>query len=203
MAIAPVVSKSGARRRKPAGEAPALTVSRPELQIDGSDREFRGFVHGMLAFAARLEAVRSGFASLIGLTGIQYTILISVNHLERQGDVSVSMIADHLHVSGAFVTTETGKLLKFGLLTKRPDPQDGRRVCLSITRRGRDLLRRLAPTQVQVNDVLFEFLDAAEFRHFRGMVDRMTACGDRAVDLLDYLAKQRDGTGTFGGRPKS
>jgi DNA-binding MarR family transcriptional regulator len=203
MAIAPVVSKSGARRRKPAREAPALTVSRPELQIDGSDREFRAFVHGMLAFAARLEAVRAGFAGLIGLTGIQYTILISVHHLERQGDVGVSMIAEHLHVSGAFVTTETGKLLKFGFLTKRPDPQDGRRVCLSVTRKGRDLLRRLAPTQVQVNDVLFEFLDAAEFRHFRGMVDRMTACGDRAVDLLGYLAKQRDGTGTFGGRPKS
>src|SRR6266852_3459839 len=202
MAIAAVVSKSGARRRKPAREAPALTVSRPELQIDGSDREFRAFVHGLLVFAARLEAVRSGFASLIGLTGIQYTILISVHHLERQGDVSVSMIAEHLHVSGAFVTTETGKLLKFGFLTKRPDPEDGRRVCLSITRKGRDLLRRLAPTQVQINDVLFEFLDAAEFRHFRGMVDRMTACGDRAVDLLEYLAKQREGTGTFGGRPK-
>lgn len=134
--------------------------------------------------------MRSGFASLIGLTGIQYTILISVHHLQQQGDVSVSMIAEHLHVSGAFVTTETGKLLKFGFLTKRPDAQDGRRVCLAITRKGRDLLRRLAPVQVQVNDVLFEFLDAAGFRYLRGMVDEMTACGDLAVDLLDYLAKR-------------
>ena len=171
-------------------DTPPLTVSRPELLIDGSDREFRALVHGMLAFAARLEAVRSGFASLIGLTGIQYTILISVHHLRQQGDVSVSMIAGHLHVSGAFVTTETGKLLKLGFLTKRPDPQDGRRVCLSVTRKGRDLLRRLAPVQVQVNDALFEFLDAAEVRHLRGMVDKMTACGDRAVDLLDYFAKR-------------
>jgi DNA-binding MarR family transcriptional regulator len=189
MPISSVVSKSGVRKRKRAGETPALTISRPELQIDGSDREFRGFVHGMLAFAARLEAVRSGFASLIGLTGIQYTILISVQHLQDQGDVSVSMIAEHLHVSGAFVTTETGKLLKFGLLTKRQDPQDGRRVCLRITRKGRDLLKRLAPTQVQVNDVLFEFMDGSEFKQFRAMVDRMAACGDRAVDLLDYCSR--------------
>jgi MarR family transcriptional regulator, organic hydroperoxide resistance regulator len=121
------------RKRRPGAENPALTVSRPELQVDGSDREFRGFVHGMLAFAARLEAVRSGFAGLIGFTGIQYRILISVHHLERQGDVSVSMIAEHLHVSGAFVTTETGKLLRFGFITKRADQQDGRRVCLSVT----------------------------------------------------------------------
>ena len=41
----------------------------------------------------------------------------------------------------------------------------------------------------QVNDVLFDFMDAAEFRQFRAMVDRMTECGDRAVDLLDYLGE--------------
>ena len=167
---------------------PPLTVSRPELLIDGSDRDFRALVHGMLAFAARLEAVRTGFAGIIGLTGIQYTILISVSHLERVGDVSVSMIAAHLHLSGAFVTIETGKLLKLGLLTKRPDQHDRRRVCLGITRKGAGLLRRLAPVQARVNDVLFEFLDAAQFRHFRGLVDRMTECGDRAVALLEYLA---------------
>ena len=165
-----------------------MTISRPELQIDGSDQDFRAFVHGLLAFAARLEAVRSGFAGILGLTGIQYTVLMSVNHLEHRGDVSVGMIAGHLHVSGAFVTSETGKLLKLGFLTKRPDPKDRRRVCLSVTRKGRDLLKTLAPTQVKVNDVLFEFLEASQFRQFRGMVDRMTACGDRAVALLDYLA---------------
>jgi DNA-binding MarR family transcriptional regulator len=167
---------------------PPLTVSRQELLVNGSDRDFRALVHGMLAFSARLEAVRSGFAGIIGLTGIQYTILISVSHLERTGDVSVSMIAAHLHISGAFVTIETGKLLKLGLLTKRPDPRDRRRVCLSIAKKGADLLSRLAPTQAQVNDVLFEFLDAAQFRQFRGLVDPMTECGDQAVALLEYLA---------------
>src|SRR5215472_10241170 len=136
MPVSPAVSKPGVRQRKGAGEMPPLTISRPELQIDGSDLEFRAYVHGMLAFAARLEGVRSGFAALIGLTGIQYTILISVSHLLREGEVSVSMIAGHLHVSGAFVTIETGKLLKMGLLTKRPDIHDRRRVCLSITKKG-------------------------------------------------------------------
>ncbi len=171
--------------RKP---SPPLTVSRPELLADGSDRDFRALVHGMLAFSARLEAVRSGFAAILGLTGIQYTILISVSHLERAGDVSVSMVAAHLHISGAFVTIETGKLLKLGLLAKLPDPKDRRRVCLSITKKGADLLCRLAPLQAQVNDLLFEFLDAQQFRQFRALVDRMTECGDRSVKLLGYLA---------------
>lgn len=196
-----IVAKPTVRKRKSGVETPPMTISRPELRIDGSDREFRAFVHGMLAFAARLEAVRSGFAALVGLTGIQYTILISVGHLLGQGEVSVSMIAEHLHLSGAFVTIETGKLLKLGLLAKRPDINDRRRVCLSITKKGRELLKRLAPTQVEVNDILFGFMDAAEFRHMRAMVDRMTVCGDQAVDLIEYVSKQR-ATGTYGTRPK-
>jgi DNA-binding MarR family transcriptional regulator len=195
MPISPTVPKQGSRKRPPGNETP-LTISRPELKIDGSDHEFRSFVHGMLAFAARLEAVRSGFAGLVGLTGIQYTILISVKHLELQGQVNVSTIAEHLRVSGAFVTIETGKLLKLGLLTKRPDPEDRRRVCLSVTAKGRERLKRLAPAQVKVNDVLFEFMDAAEFRQLRGMVDRMTSCGDRAVALLDYLSKHGAASGS-------
>ena len=165
-----------------------LTISRPELQVQGSDQEFRALVHGMLAFAARLEAVRSGFGSIIGLTGIQYTILISVAHLEEQGGVSVNTISAHLRVSGPFITIETNKLLGVGLLTKRQDVKDRRRVCLRVTRKGRDLLGKLAPIQVQVNDILFGFLDATQFRQLHGMVDEMSACGDRAVALLDYIA---------------
>src|SRR5207302_7108369 len=95
-----------------------LTVSRPELLVDGSDAQFRAFVHGMLAFAAQLEAVRDGFAALVGLTGIQYTILISISHLQTEREVTVGAAADHLHLSGAFVTTEPGKHLRLGLITQ-------------------------------------------------------------------------------------
>jgi DNA-binding MarR family transcriptional regulator len=168
-----------------------LTVSRPELLVNGSDQDFRAVVHGLLAFAARLEGVRTGFARFLGLTGIQYTILISVSHLERQGEVSVNKVAEHLHISGAFVTIETGKLVKLALLTKHPDPKDRRRVCLSITKKGARLLKRLAPTQAQVNDLLFSFLDAAQFQQFRGIVDQMTKCGDEAVALLKSLCDSR------------
>jgi DNA-binding MarR family transcriptional regulator len=171
-----------------AKRTPPRTVSRPELLANGSDRDFRALVHGLLAFSARLEAVRSGFGGLLGLTGIQYTILISVGHLEPAGDVGVNHIAAHLHISGAFVTIETGKLLKLGLLAKRPHTRDRRRVCLSITEKGSALLQQLAPIQAQVNDVLFEFLDTAQFRQFRELVGRMTECGDRAVTLLQHLA---------------
>jgi DNA-binding MarR family transcriptional regulator len=177
------------RRAQSKTGAKQLTVSRPELLANGSDGQFRALVHGMLAFAARLEGVRNGFAALLGLTGIQYTILISISHLDTDGDVTVGAVAGHLHLSGAFVTSETGKLLRLGLITKVQDLNDRRRVCLGVTSRGRELLSNLTPVQVQVNDVLFDFLSAEQFRSLGHQIDRIVACGDRAISLLDYLSR--------------
>jgi DNA-binding MarR family transcriptional regulator len=183
------MSTASSSRPKSRPGAQPLTVSRAELLVNGSDAQFRAFVHGMLAFAARLEGVRSGFAALLGLTGIQYTILISISHLHADGDVTVGAVAEHLHLSGAFVTIETGKLLRLGLITKVQDLNDRRRVCLGVTSRGRQLLSNLIPVQVPVNDVLFDFLSAQQFRALGPMLDRIVACGDRAIALLDYVSK--------------
>ena len=168
---------------------PPLTVSLPNLIDNGSDNDFRTLVHGLLALGARLEAVRSGFGALIGLSGIQYTILISIAHLEPAGDVSVGKIAGHLHLSGAFVTVETGKLIKLGLLTKDVDPKDRRRVCLRVTPKGFDLLDSLAPTQRQVNDMLFGPLAKEQFAGWGGAVNELVKTGDQAISLLEYLTR--------------
>src|SRR5580704_14975771 len=160
---------------------PPLTVSLPNLIDNGSDDDFRKLVHGLLALGARLESVRSGFGTLIGLSGIQYTILISVGHLEIESNASVTRVARHLSLSGAFVTVETGKLIKLGLLTKQTDPKDRRRVCLRMTSKGLDLLASLAPAQRKVNDVLFEPIEAEQFPALRNLVDRLMKSGDQAV----------------------
>lgn len=169
--------------------APPLTVSRPELLVDGSDRRFRQLVHGLFGFLALHEAVRSGHAARIGLAGIEYTVLIAIGHLAaEEGDVSVNRVAAHLHLSATFVTTVTNKLLKRALIHKRPDPRDRRRVRLEVSDTGRAKLAELAPVQRQVNDVQFECLSAAEFKILLGMIDRLIASSERAVRLQSYLA---------------
>ena len=116
------------RRSTPLTPKAPLTISRPEMLVDGSDRQFRQLVHNLFGFLARHEAVRAGHGARIGLVGIEYTVLISIRHLSaEEGDVSVNRVADHLHLSGAFVTTITNKLLKRGLIHKTPDPADRRR----------------------------------------------------------------------------
>lgn len=91
-------------------EEVVLTVTNPACLVDGSDAEFRHLVNGLLPFAARLLSVRDGFGTLIGLTGIQYSLLIAIAQLSHDDVVTVNQLADHLHLSGAFITIETGKL---------------------------------------------------------------------------------------------
>ena len=82
----------------------ALTITNPACLVDGTDTEFRHLINGLLPFAARLLSVRDGFGTIIGLTGIQYSLLVSVSHLSHGESVTVNRLADHLHLSGAFVT---------------------------------------------------------------------------------------------------
>jgi DNA-binding MarR family transcriptional regulator len=168
---------------------PPLTISRPEMLINSSDRHFRRLVHGLFGFFARHEAVRSGHGARIGLAGIEYTTLISIRHLDaEEGDVNVNRVAEHLHLSGAFVTTVTNKLLKRGLIHKSIDPVDRRRVKLQVSAKGDAFLAELAPVQRQVNDVQFGCLSQAEFLQLLDMVERLIASSEDAVRLQAYFA---------------
>nr|WP_246297599.1 MarR family winged helix-turn-helix transcriptional regulator [Tardiphaga robiniae] len=132
--------------------------------------------------------MREGHAAVIGLAGIEYTTLISIRHLSAQGDVHVRAVADHLHLSGAFVTTVTNKLETKGLITKTSHTGDRRRISLVVTPHGAELLERLAPTQAQVNDVQFGCLGTREFHQLLHMVQRLVDSSDRAIALQRYLA---------------
>jgi DNA-binding MarR family transcriptional regulator len=82
-------------------------------------------------------------------------VLLGVWYLERQGETTVRAIADHLHVAAAYVTTEVGKLVGKGLLTKRPASNDRRAVGIGLTKPAREVLLRLAPMLRDINRPLF------------------------------------------------
>lgn len=164
-----------------------LTVTRPELLIDGSDDEFRSLVHDSLAFSARLLSVRAGYGELIGVSGPQYTVLISIAHLSKVSGVSVRTVADHLHLSGSYVTNETNKLIASGLITKTQDPRDRRRVLLELTGLGWGKFGELAEIQSRVNDIHFGCLSRRDFVTLRRIMEDLTESTDQALDLLRHL----------------
>lgn len=173
-------------RRKNASAAP-LTVTKPELLIDGSDDAFRALVHASLAFSTRLTAIRDGYAKLIGVAGPQYTILVSIRHLQRHGDVHVKTIAEHLSLSGTFVTTEINKLVAQGLVEKKRDREDARRVKLQVSEAGTQRLARLSRIQQQVNNVHFGCLSKSEFSLLGKVMPELVASTDQALSLLRHL----------------
>jgi DNA-binding MarR family transcriptional regulator len=172
--------------RKARGSLP-LTTSRAELLVAGRDRQFRHLIHALFGFAAHHERIRAGHARVIGLAGIEYTVLISIAHLSQDGDVNVKAVADHLYLSGAFITAVAGRLSKLGLIGKKTDAVDRRRVTLTVSAQGRAALERLAPIQRKVNDVEFGSLNREEFELLTGIVDRLIEGGARAVALQNYL----------------
>src|SRR3954469_13254602 len=111
-----------ARTRRKA--APPPTVSRPALLVEGSDAEFRGLIHDLIAYGHRLDACRDAFAAIIGVSGAQYEILMLVSRTEG---MSVGEVAARLHRSGAFITIEANRLAERGILDKTSDPADGRK----------------------------------------------------------------------------
>ena len=169
-----------------------LTVSRDDLLVDGKDDAFRAMVHDFLAFAARLEQIRSRFGAFVGLSGVLYTILITIQQLQGRPGVGVKTIAEHLAFSPSFVTNETAKLVKLGLVRKRSNSDDQRRVDLTITDKGIELLGQLAPVQQEINNLLFAPVTFRNYPAVRRLARDLRASSEKALLLSDYLIKAED-----------
>jgi MarR family transcriptional regulator, organic hydroperoxide resistance regulator len=164
-----------------------LTVSRPELLIDGSDQLYRQLVHGLLSLAALHEAIRDGIAAHLELGGVQHTILQSIRHLGTGQRVAVRDVADHLGLSGSFITMETARLQDMGLLEKRQSTTDRRKVSLVLTKKGVALFEKIAPLQQTIGDLQFGCLSARQFRELVPVVMRLVETSREALFLLHYV----------------
>ncbi|WP_239143155.1 LysR substrate-binding domain-containing protein [Variovorax sp. WS11] len=124
------------------------------------------------------------------VTGIQYSILMSIRALSSEEDVTVNQLADHLHLSGSFVTIETGKLQARGLVSKNRHQLDGRKIVVNVTKEGKKLLATLTDTQQTINDLLFDKLSPADFRTLNAIADRLVSNADVATLELSHMVSK-------------
>jgi MarR family transcriptional regulator, organic hydroperoxide resistance regulator len=169
-----------------------LTVSRAELLVDGSDRDFRRLVQGLLPFLAIHTAIRDRYASLLRLSGPQYTIMMCIQRLVDDGPVNVRTVARSLWLSPSFVTAETNALERAGYVVKARGAADRRTVLLSLTPQGSALLDSIAPLRQRVNDVQFGALSGSEFRLLVPVIERLVQSGESALALLEFLQGHQD-----------
>ena len=145
----------GAPALRPRASTQNLTVSLPELLVDGSDLKFRELVADLFAASAGMLALRRALATSVGLSAAEYAILLATWHLQKKGDVGINTLAGQLHVAAANVTAEVGKLVKKGILDKQPHPKDSRAVRIRLTADGTAILHELTPLLRRINDRLF------------------------------------------------
>lgn len=186
--------RKSARRAGGSAENPTgTTVSLAGLlDADGSDTQFRQFIYDLLSVSVQIQAVRAAIGKLIGLTGAQYSILMAVFHLARLGEaVTVSRLAEHLHVSGTFVTAETRKLAALGLIEKCANPIDGRSILLQLTPAGDAKLREVTPTVRELNDTIFRNLDRRAFEAIAPRIADLAQTLDDGLALAEQLDRRR------------
>lgn len=181
-----------ARVSQPRDARLPMTVSRPELLVEGSDKVYRRFVHALLALSAMHEAIRDGIAASIQLGGVQHTILQSIIHLGQSRPVGVTDVANHLNLSVSFITVETAKLQALGLVDKRQSPSDRRKVMLAVTKKGVELFEKVAPLQRTIGDVQFGNLSARQFADLVPMIEGLVESSREALLLLHYVKSADD-----------
>ncbi len=126
-------------------------------------------------FSSEVEAVLKP----IGLTFARYELLMLLD-FSRAGQLPLGKIGERLQVHPASVTNAVDRLESDGLVTRTPNPHDGRGTLASITGAGRELA---ASASAALNDSVFGALSltAAEQRDAFGLLGRIRhAAGDFA-----------------------
>jgi DNA-binding MarR family transcriptional regulator len=165
---------------------PPLTTTRRALLVGGSDTEFRRLIYRLVVVEERLRRVRDFLARRVGLTGPQYTLLITVAYLQGESGIAVRALAKNVRVSSAFITAESQRLIERGLLAKRVNPHDSRSTLLTVTAAGRRRLEALVPELRSVNNVFFARVSAQSFRHAMRFLAALLAGSER---VMAYIAK--------------
>jgi len=165
---------------------PPTTTRRPLLER-GSDRRFRALVYDLMTVATRMNAVREHLARRMQVTGPQYSVLMAIAQFQDKGGVGVGALARLLHVSSAFVATETGKLGQAGLTEKRPNPKDRRRVILRLTTAGMALIEANAAEIRAINDEFFGQLDQRSFAAVSAAIGLIEAGSRKAIGRIEML----------------
>jgi MarR family transcriptional regulator, organic hydroperoxide resistance regulator len=175
---------------KPARFSPPLTVGYRDLLAAGDDVAFRRSLYLMVVSFSRLATCREAFGRALGLTGSQFAVLIGTAYQQGEEGVSVRALADHIQLAATHVTTEVGRLIAKGLLTKAVNGRDRRGVLIRLSPSGEAAVREVAPFVRRVNDLLFAGVSRQEFAAVAGFLTRFAANTEDALDELRRTARR-------------
>ncbi|HET7051788.1 MAG TPA: MarR family transcriptional regulator [Solirubrobacteraceae bacterium] len=131
-------------------------ASRPDLEVDSIAITAR-LARLQSLLAPKLEAVFGRF----GLRGADFAVLAT---LVRLADARVSQrrLASELGLTAGTMSLRIDRLVKHGLASRDPDPEDGRGALITLTARGRELFEACAPEHLANSEELLAGLTEPE-----------------------------------------
>ena len=111
-------------------------------------------------------------------TGVSAAQLLVLQHLGDSGALSLTELADRTSTDRSSVTDVVERLVEQRLARRVRDPEDGRRACISMTARGRAILRRAAQSPAAILVAGLRGLSPSQLTAVGRSLDRLS----RALD---------------------
>lgn len=158
--------------------------SRTPVARQSADRydSFDEFIWNMIAVSNSAEKLNSIWAKMLGLSVHQWMILVAIRDLDRSRGISVSGVASKLQVDPSFVTCESKKLERNGLLQRVKSPNDARVVMMTLTNKARSEISRVLTTHEPTKESIF--------RDVEGLLDEVNATLWSLREKLERAAKR-------------
>jgi DNA-binding MarR family transcriptional regulator len=173
------------RARRGTPFVPPATITLPQMLLSGNDMSFRETIYLMFLAFGRLQSFRDAFGKVLSLTASQFIVLIGIANRQGNEGVSIRALADHTQLAATHVTTEVGRLIGKGLLSKTANERDRRGVLVRLTPKGEAAILTINPLLRRVNDRLFQNVSREDFANLSRFLHTF------ALNCEDALAEVR------------
>jgi DNA-binding MarR family transcriptional regulator len=154
--------------------------------------EVREVLDGIRRLVRLLRISARASERLVGISGAQLFVL---QRLAEAGPCSINTLAEATLTHQSSVSVVVTRLIERGLVTRRPSPEDGRRVEVSLAPAGKALLREAPPmAQAQLIAGLRKLgpeVRAGLARGVSALVAELGLDGNEAPLLFEEEAKPR------------
>ena len=115
----------------------------------------------------KLEAY---YSEAFGLDGADWRTLAS---LANHAPISAKALADILDINQVQMTRALTRLQDLGLLSRRTDKNDKRKVVLQLNRKGNDIYLQIAPRAAKLENQIYSGFSARERGQFEALLARL------------------------------
>jgi DNA-binding MarR family transcriptional regulator len=133
----------------------------------------RRFTWVVASINVHLDQLRDFWAEALGISGSQWMILMALVDLDKEDGVPVNAVSKKLHVDSSFVTTQSKRLEKKGLLSRKTSAADARIVKMSLTDKSHKQLAALASQHEALDEFIYAELNEKQMGQLTETLNRL------------------------------